>query len=158
MNLSNLICEDYSIEQIENYLEEHGMGLRHVFKAGLNLVQTQEQYIALFWGSDICKLIIYCDEDNSASVQERYNDVDVCEKFMKVILRFSSLLEKDIPFEEWSDLAQEVIDLITKNIENNDWDYENDPNYQPLSDKYSARYDKLLKDPRYNFKLNGGYL
>ena len=72
------------------------------------------------------------------------------EFFQEFIYKWDRLTLKRIPFNEWSDIAQEGIDLLKILIEENKLEqFENDSRYKDFMKKFGKRHEDLRLSGKY---------
>jgi hypothetical protein len=73
------------------------------------------------------------------------------EKFQKYLYGSNRLATKNIPFEEWADLAEERLELLGKLIDDKRLEhFESDTRYLDLLRKFAARHEDLRLNKGYN--------
>lgn len=79
-----------------------------------------------------------------------FDVLPIQKSFQTYIYKWDRFFAKDIPFSEWSDLAEEGLDLLKSLLdENNIESYESDDRYVQFMRKFVKRHEEL--------RLNKGY-
>ncbi len=67
----------------------------------------------------------------------------------KYVFEYAFFAYKQLPFEFWSDIAEEALKLLEKMIEDGDLNYLYRPEYEKLNDLMSRRVREIRTDPKY---------
>lgn len=106
---------------------------------------SEDQYSMLFGLANV----IFADSSVAARGlgEARLEATAEAAAFQKYMYRWGRLRTHDIPFKEWSDLAEVGVDILAAMRISGDWDYLRNPRYQDLKKDYLQRYE-LLRDQK----------
>ena len=125
---------------------------RIIFKTIIDMINSNNSLDDRY--DNICKLagkvfgqIVDREDDIPCDI----NDEE--ELFQEYMYEWDILREKDIPFELWSDIAEDGLNLLVEMIEQNNLKYKENPKFRLLARKIAERIVELRKNPLYRERL-----
>jgi SepF-like predicted cell division protein (DUF552 family) len=74
---------------------------------------------------------------------KKYEELE--EYFQKYMYEWNVLGVKRIPFEHWSDIPQEGLEVLAEMVQSENLDYRNNPKFRPFCGKIAIRISELKK-------------
>ena len=79
------------------------------------------------------------------------------ERFCEYMFSWHIFASRGIPFNLWSDIAEEGLALLKEMIETGNFDYEKSPKYKEFRKHFYECADKIRSDPQYHDRFGLGY-